>query len=57
MVEALEWIGREAAHGGVVEREFRLSRTAGTVPGMLWLPSAARAEPSSGPARARRQRP
>ena len=45
MVEALEWIGREAAHGGVVEREFRLSRTAGTVPGMLWLPSAARATP------------
>ena len=41
MVEALEWIGREAADGGVVEREFRLSRTASTVPGVLWRPSAA----------------
>jgi dienelactone hydrolase len=40
MVEALEWIGREAAHDGVVEREFRLSRAAGTVPGVLWLPAA-----------------
>jgi dienelactone hydrolase len=40
MVEALEWIGREAAHGGVVEREFLLSRSASTVPGVLWLPSA-----------------
>jgi hypothetical protein len=46
MVEALEWIGRAVAHDGVVEREFRLSRTAGTVPGMLWMPSAAAASPS-----------
>jgi dienelactone hydrolase len=45
VVEALEWIGREAAHGDVVEREFRLSRTAGTVPGVLWLPPAAGANP------------
>jgi dienelactone hydrolase len=45
MAEALRWIGREAAHGDVVEREFRLSRTAGTVPGVLWLPAAAGANP------------
>ena len=45
MVESLEWTGPEVAHDGVVEREFRLSRTASTVPGVLWLPSAARANP------------
>jgi dienelactone hydrolase len=45
MVEALRWIGRAAVHGEVVEREFRLSRTAGAVPGMLWMPSAAGANP------------
>jgi|HubBroStandDraft_6_1064221.scaffolds.fasta_scaffold1735170_1 hypothetical protein len=45
MTEALEWIGREAAHDGVVEREFRLVRTTGAVPGMLWMPSAGRANP------------
>ena len=41
MVEALEWTGPEVAHAGVVEREFRLSRSASTVPGVLWLPSDA----------------
>jgi dienelactone hydrolase len=40
MHENLEWIGRHVAHGGVVERSFRLGRTAGTVPGALWLPSS-----------------
>jgi dienelactone hydrolase len=45
MAEAIEWIGPEMAHDGVVEREFRLVRTAGTVPGVLWLPSAAGANP------------
>ena len=45
MVEALDWIGRAAAHDGVVEREFRLSRTAGTVPGALWMPPTAGANP------------
>jgi dienelactone hydrolase len=45
MAGAPEWIGRETADGGVVEREFRLSRAAGTVPGVLWLPPAAGASP------------
>jgi dienelactone hydrolase len=40
MQETLEWIERHVAHGGVVERSFRLGRTAGTVPGVLWLPSS-----------------
>jgi dienelactone hydrolase len=37
--EALEWTGRRVADGGVVERSFQLGRAAGTVPGVLWLPS------------------
>jgi dienelactone hydrolase len=45
MVEVLEWIGREAVHGDVAEREFRLSRAGSTVPGVLWLPSAAGPNP------------
>jgi dienelactone hydrolase len=45
MAEALEWIGRAVADDDVIEREFRLSRTAGPVPGVLWLPSAAGASP------------
>lgn len=40
MHETIEWIERPVAHGGVVERAFRLGRTAGTVPGVLWLPSS-----------------
>jgi dienelactone hydrolase len=40
MHETLEWIERPVAHGGVVERSFRLGRTASTVPGALWLPSS-----------------
>jgi dienelactone hydrolase len=39
MVEAFEWTGPEVAHDDVIEREFRLSRPAGAVPGALWLPS------------------
>jgi dienelactone hydrolase len=37
---AIEWIGPEAARDGVVEREFRLTRATGTVPAVLWRPSA-----------------
>lgn len=42
----LEWIERRAAPGGVVERSFRLTRAAGTVPGVLWLPSATISAPA-----------
>lgn len=35
----LEWVGRQVADGGVVERSFRICRAAGAVPGVLWLPS------------------
>jgi len=38
--DTIEWIGPGAVRDGVVEREFRLSRAAGTVPAVLWLPSA-----------------
>jgi dienelactone hydrolase len=38
--ETMEWIGPEVARDGVVEREFRLGRAAGTVPAVLWQPSA-----------------
>jgi dienelactone hydrolase len=40
MHETLEWNESPVAHGGVVERSFRLGRTAGAVPGVLWLPSS-----------------
>jgi dienelactone hydrolase len=40
MDQALTWIERPVTHGGVVERSFRLDRPAGTVPGVLWLPSS-----------------
>lgn len=43
--EALEWTGRQATDGGVLERSFRLRRAASIVPGLLWLPSAAVCEP------------
>jgi dienelactone hydrolase len=43
--EAIEWSGRETARDGVVERAFRLSRTAGPVPGVLWRPSAPVSKP------------
>ena len=39
MPETLEWTERQGAHGGVVERSFRIRRAAGRVPGVLWLPS------------------
>jgi dienelactone hydrolase len=39
MHEKLEWIERQVTQSGVVERSFRLGRTAGTVPGVLWLPA------------------
>lgn len=42
MRDTLEWIRPPVAHGGVVERSFRL---AGTVPGVLWLPSSPAAAP------------
>lgn len=44
--EALEWTGCRVADGGVVERSFRLRRAAGTVPGVLWLPSPAVSAPA-----------
>jgi len=37
--EALDWIERRVLDG-VVERSFRISRAASTVPGVLWLPAA-----------------
>ncbi|MGD0705239.1 MAG: hypothetical protein ABSA02_35810 [Trebonia sp.] len=45
MAEALEWTGPALDDGGVIERGFRLSQVAGTVPGVLWLPPAARGTP------------
>ncbi len=39
MNDPIEWIGPEMAEGGAVEREFRLVRPAGAVPGVLWLPA------------------
>ena len=45
MAEMLEWIGRAVVDGDVVEREFRLSRTGSTVPGVLWLPAAPASNP------------
>jgi dienelactone hydrolase len=36
--ESIEWTGPDVAHDGVVEREFRLSRAEGVVPGVLWRP-------------------
>ncbi len=41
----MEWIGPDAARDGVIEREFRLRRPAGTVPAVLWRPSAFAAQP------------
>jgi dienelactone hydrolase len=38
--QALEWTGRQAVDGEVVERSFRLRRAASTVPGVVWLPPA-----------------
>lgn len=35
-----EWVGRRVLDGGAVEREFRLVRGDGIVPGVLWLPPA-----------------
>lgn len=49
MNDTIEWIGPEVARDGVVEREFRLSRPTGTVPAVLWHPSA--------PAARQRQKP
>jgi hypothetical protein len=37
--EGIQWIDDRVADGGVVERSFRLNGAAGTVPGILWLPS------------------
>ena len=45
MAETLEWTGPAVADRDVTEREFRLSRATGTVPGVLWLPPAAGASP------------
>jgi dienelactone hydrolase len=38
VAEALEWTGPAVVDVDVIEREFRLSRASGTVPGVLWLP-------------------
>ncbi|MCO6005199.1 hypothetical protein NE236_09400 [Actinoallomurus purpureus] len=45
MYEALEWVGRRVAHGGVVERSFRIVRAGSTVPGVLWLPPSVSTPP------------
>lgn len=39
MDQTLEWMERQVARAGVVERSFQLVRAAGRVPGVLWLPS------------------
>jgi hypothetical protein len=44
VTDTIEWIGPEAARDGVIEREFRLSRPTGTVPAVLWRPSAPAAQ-------------
>ena len=44
MNDAIEWIGPEVSRDGVVEREFRLNRPAGTVPAVLWHPAAPAAQ-------------
>ena len=40
MNDTIERIGPDVARDGVIEREFRPSRPAGTVPALLWRPSA-----------------
>ncbi|WP_329459763.1 dienelactone hydrolase family protein [Streptomyces sp. NBC_01497] len=45
MDDAVEWTVRSVVPGGVVERGFRLTREAGAVPGVLWLPPAPVASP------------
>lgn len=45
MDESLEWVGHQVAHGGAIERSFRLMKTAGSVPGVLWLPSPPASKP------------
>jgi len=40
----IEWVGREVVRDGVIEREFLLSRAGGTVPAVLWRPSAPAAQ-------------
>ncbi|MCO5971833.1 dienelactone hydrolase family protein [Actinoallomurus soli] len=45
MYATLEWIEGPVAHGGVVERSFRLGRALGAVPGVLWLPSSSVSTP------------
>jgi dienelactone hydrolase len=44
VTDTIEWIGPETARDGVIEREFRLSRPTGTVPAVLWRPSAPAAQ-------------
>jgi dienelactone hydrolase len=44
--ETLEWIDRQTAREGVVERPFQLVREASRVPGVLWLPSPVPAVPA-----------
>ena len=35
-----DWAGAQVARDGLTERPFRLDRPGGSVPGVLWLPSA-----------------
>jgi hypothetical protein len=45
--DTIEWTGPEVARDGVIERELRLSRAAGTVPAVLWHPSAPASQQNS----------
>jgi|SRR5215469_1656676 len=38
-MSSCQWLGEQVAENGVTERLFRLSRSSGPVPGVLWLPS------------------
>jgi len=47
--DTIEWIGPEVTRDGVLEREFRLHRAAGSVPAVLWRPSAPTKQPQPQP--------
>ena len=39
-MRTLHWVGEQAAGDGIIEHPFQLDRPGGSVPGVLWLPSA-----------------
>jgi dienelactone hydrolase len=43
--EAIDWLDSQITREGLVERSFVIRRSAGPVPGLLWLPPAAASAP------------